>query len=375
MFYAFAQLKTPLAEQAGVTTSDILVAVTGALLIQAFLAPIIGNWIDRYGALIVMSRGLMIGAAGMAALPIIDKLWWIWFCMAPIGLGFAMSSYETAFSAAVQMNEDKARQHISFITFYGGVASSVIWLSIAPLLESFGLTTTCLICAAVLVLMALRTRYLQHNHPFQRTTDGLPMTPFRWVLMTRDERYALIALATSSALEYFVFASTTLLWIAWFTIHFENPGIAIILGALYGPFQTIGRLLEMKFGQGIDARITGIIAFFGVPTALILVQQDSLAYAIIAMIIFGMGHGILTVSFGYVTNMYFGAAVYGRAKGWITTPRAIGNAIGPSVGGVLFLIDSQIFFNYMIGISILSAASFATLFLTAPRKIKSVETK
>ena len=46
--------------------------------------------------------------------------------MVPIGLGFAMSSYETAFSAAVQMDEVKSRKHISFITFYGGVASSVI---------------------------------------------------------------------------------------------------------------------------------------------------------------------------------------------------------------------------------------------------------
>ena len=111
-----------------------------------------------------------------------------------------------------------------------------------------------------------------------------------------------------------------------------------------------------------------MLAFIGVPSALILVQQDSLAFAVVAMMIFGMGHGILTVSFGYVTNMYFSADVYGRAKGWITTPRAFGTAIGPSLGGVLFLMGPDIYFASMIGISILSAACFAALF-SANREI------
>ena len=137
----------------------------------------------------------------------------------------------------------------------------------------------------------------------------------------------------------------------WFKTQFNDLGLAVVLAALYGPFQTVGRLLEMAVGHRFDARITGMIAFIGVPTALILAQQDGLAFAIVAMMIFGMGHGILTVSFGYVTNMYFSADVYGRAKGWITTPRALGTAIGPSLGGVLFLMGPDIFFTSMIGIS------------------------
>ena len=60
LFYAFAQLKIPLAAKIGVDQSEILAAVTGALLIQAFLAPLIGGWIDKFGALTVMRRGLMI---------------------------------------------------------------------------------------------------------------------------------------------------------------------------------------------------------------------------------------------------------------------------------------------------------------------------
>ena len=200
------------------------------------------------------------------------------------------------------------------------------------------------------------------------------MAPFRWALMTRNERRALIALASASALEYLTFASTTLLWITWFTTQFNDVGLAVMLAALYGPFQTVGRLLEMAVGHRFDARITGMLAFIGVPTALILAQQDGLAFAVVAMMIFGMGHGILTVSFGYVTNMYFSADVYGRAKGWITTPRAVGTAIGPSLGGVLFVMGPDIFFASMIGISILSATCFAVLFTAKPRDMHTSAT-
>ena len=369
LFYAFAQLKIPLAANIGVDPSEILAAVTGALLIQAFLAPLIGGWIDRYGALVVMTRGLLIGACGIALLPAVHALWWVWLCMVPIGLGFAMSSYETAFSAAVQIDETKSRRHISFITFYGGVASSVIWLSIAPLLGWFGLQVTCLICAGALLLMGVRTHQLHQKSTFMSSRKKQPLAPFHWSLMSRNERRALFALAAASALEYLTFASTTLLWISWFTVQFNDAGLAVMLAALYGPFQTVGRLLEMKFGHQFDARLTGMVAFIGVPMALLLAQQDGLGFAVAAMMIFGMGHGILTVSFGYVTNMYFSADVYGRAKGWITTPRAVGTAIGPSLGGVLFVMGPDIFFASMIGISILSANCFAVLFAAKPRDI------
>ena len=367
LFYAFAQLKIPLATKIGVAPGEILSAVTGALLIQACLAPMIGGWIDRFGALVVMTRGLLIGACGIALLPAVSAIWWVWLCMVPIGLGFAMSSYETAFSATVQMDESKSRKHISFITFYGGVASSVIWLSIAPLLTWFGYGSHMYGLWHEFGSNGVRTHYLCQKTYVKSSGDSRPITPFNWALMTRNKRRALIALASASALEYLTFTSTTLLWITWFTAQFNDVGLAVMLAALYGPFQTVGRLLEMAVGHRSDARITGMIAFIGVPTALVLAQQDGLGFAVLAMMIFGMGHGILTVSFGYVTNMYFSADVYGRAKGWITTPRAFGTAIGPSLGGVLFVMGPDIFFSSMIGISILSATCFAALFAAKPR--------
>ena len=70
----------------------------------------------------------------------------------------------------------------------------------------------------------------------------------------------------------------------------------------------------MTLGHRFDARKTAVAAFFLVPVALILAQSTSLPVVILSMVMFGMGHGILTVSFGYVTNMYFSAEVYGGQR-------------------------------------------------------------
>ena len=149
-------------------------------------------------------------------------------------------------------------------------------------------------------------------------------------------------------------------------MQFEDAFLAVILASIYGPFQVVGRLAEMKFGHHLDARITGLIAGLLIPLSLISLLAGTLLLAILAMALFGMGHGILTVSFGFVTNLYFGADVYGRAKGWIGTPRVVGLAIGPSIGAFLLAFSEHVFISVMIMFAIMSALLFATLMLIKP---------
>ena len=364
LFYIFAQLKTPLAEAAGVTEAAILAAVTGALVLQSLLAPVVGGWVDRFGALPVMAAGLGIGAAGLLLLPVMASIGWIWLCMLPVGAALSMSTYEVAFGAAVQMDEAASRRNITYITFYGGVASTVTWLSVGPMLAVFGLQATCTAVAAVMLAMSARfialARRVVAAHP-----AGQAPAPFSWRGLNGVERRAIVILAAASALEYLVFAATSLMWINWFTLQF-SPAAAVLLASVYGPFQVAGRLLEMLAARRFDARWTALAAFAVAALAIVLARTDQLPVAVLSMVLFGMGHGVLTITFGYVTNMYFPAGVYGRAKGWISAPRGLGMAVGPSVGGGLFLLDADIFFAAMVAASVCGALVFACLLRLEP---------
>ena len=368
LFYAFAQLKIPLAERLGVHAGDVLVGVTISLLVNGVLAPLVGYWFDRLGALRVLATGLVIGSISLIYLTWCTSFPMFIGAMVILGVGFSMCNYEAAFSAAVQIDETASRRNISIITFYGGVASSLTWLMIAPLMHYFGFVMTMYVLAFIQLVMAvwvvIMSRQTKHHHPERGT---MPMEPFRWTELTRAEKIALITLALSSAFEYLSFGAVALMLIQWYQEVFGVAGLAVLLASIYGPFQVIGRVLEMRFGAKHDARYTAIIAFVMVPTAVMLIQYPSIILVAIGMALFGMGHGILTVSFGYITNMYFRAAVYGRAKGWISTPRALGMAMGPLVAGMLYGYGGEIFLTVMVFTTILAGLIFAAILSVRPR--------
>ena len=139
-----------------------------------------------------------------------------------------------------------------------------------------------------------------------------------------------------------------------------------MLASIYGPFQVVGRVLEMKAGHRLDDRQTDLIAAFLMPVSLMLVEIQSIQMTVLEMALFGMGHGVLTVSFCFVTNLYFRAEIYGRAKGIIATPRAFGAAIGPGVGRLLFRLGSDFYMGLMIAISVGATVLFASLLLLTP---------
>jgi MFS family permease len=227
---------------------------------------------------------------------------------------------------------------------------------------------TMYVLAAILLVMAIWAANIgRHWQRHKADKAGQQVEPFRWSDLTRTEKIALITLALSSAFEYLSFGAVALTLIQWYQELFGMAGIAVLLASIYGPFQVVGRVLEMRYGAKHDARYTAICAFIMVPSAIMLIQYPSMITVIIGMALFGMGHGILTVSFGYITNMYFRAAVYGRAKGWISTPRALGMAMGPLVAGMLYEFGGEVFLTTMVFVTILAGLIFATILTLRPR--------
>ena len=91
LFYLFAQIAEPLSARYQVTPAFVLLGVSFILVIQAPLSPLVGSWVDRYGALRILSIGLALGGAGLAALGWFDHVTGFWLCMGIIGLGSAAS--------------------------------------------------------------------------------------------------------------------------------------------------------------------------------------------------------------------------------------------------------------------------------------------
>ena len=366
LFYAFAQLKTPLAQSTGVNETMILAAVSGALVIQGVLALVIGQWIDRFGGLYIMQGGFLIGAIGLGLLSFYLSFVWICACLVLIGVSYAMCTYEVAFGSAVQLDEPKARRNISIITFYGGIASTVTWMSVAPMLEFLGLQMTCLCLAGLMLFGAWRFWVLSRCYQQEVPQISKTLEPFRWSILTQSEKRVLVTMGSISTLGFLTFTATSMFWINLFSEKFADPALAVVLASLYGPFQVVGRLIEMKFGHRFDARLSGIVATMLMPLALTMIHSDAVEIAVLAMILFGMGQGVLTVTYGFVTNLYFRASVYGRAKGMMIAPRAVIAAMGPSLGGVLYAQGADQFLYVMAGLMLVAMLLMTSLLRLPP---------
>ena len=122
LFYAFAPLKAHIATLLNTSEALVMTILSLAVVTQALLTPLVGSWSDRFGALNVLKIGFLLGAFGFFGLgalefEILTSFYWLGFCFVLIGIGLAMSTYEVAFSVAVQFDEINSRKNISIISF------------------------------------------------------------------------------------------------------------------------------------------------------------------------------------------------------------------------------------------------------------------
>lgn len=337
MFYSFAQIKVELAEKLGLTLETTTMIVSLALFINVLISSYVGYLIDRYGGLKVLSNGLFIGSIGFITLFFTNSFLGFLFSMLLIGISFSSTTYNVAFSAAIQIDDQNSRKNITIITFYGAIASSVCWITIGFLRSYFGLNSIFLMLSLVLFLMGLYflikmnvQKNEKKNNPKKQIEDLVPLA------LSQKEKVIIAILMIFGFTEYLIFSTTALSLINFFTSNFNDASVAIILASTYGPFQLVGRFLEMRFATFLDARLTGLIASTIVPISLIIILIPDFYICIIAMALFGMGHGLLTVTGGYVPNLFFGPRVIGRVKGYIWAPTALGMSCAPFLSGVFY---------------------------------------
>jgi hypothetical protein len=175
-----------------------------------------------------------------------------------------------------------------------------------------------------------------------------------------DTRRATVLLA-------FVFAST---WFVSTAMAAHLPRLlqaggatlagAVAIGALVGPAQVAGRLLELgvlrRVHPFLSARLAALMHPIG---AAVLALAGSPSAAVFA-VLHGAGNGVLTIAKGTLPLVLFGPHGYGERQGLLTQPARVAQALAPWLFGLC--LD-----RWGVGALWLSAAlgmaSFGALFM------------
>ncbi|MFC0190667.1 MULTISPECIES: MFS transporter [Aureimonas] len=331
-YYLPAVLALPIATDTGWPLPWIIGGLTVGLLVSAAASPWIGATIGRAGGRAVLASGAVLLASGLAVLGSAANLPTFLAGWLAMGLGMGMGLYDPAFATLGRLYGSDARSAITTLTLWGGFASTVCWPLSALLVDHLGWRATCLVYAALhlLVSLPLALRFIPRVPPSTVTrsgpgSDGLGVP-------TGDRTFLVLAalLVVSGAIMGLVSVHLLTLLQA----RGETLAAAVTLGAMVGPAQVGARLLEMAGRERHHPLWTLRAAVVLIAVGLCLLAFETSAVAV-AVVLYGAGNGILSIARGTVPLALFGPEAYPTMMGRLARPAQMAQAIAPTAGAAM----------------------------------------
>jgi MFS family permease len=337
----FGVFVAPLRAEFGWTQSATYSALLAVTLTAALLAPLVGTWVDRYGA-----RRLMLIAFSCEALIFASFAWqsadlWSFYAryalLAVLGLG----TTHVAFARVITLWFDQRRGLALGIALSGIGVGGFIWpLFTQSLLEAYGWRTAYLVFAATIAAIAIPLvlgviRDSPQDAPDDATSNGSRSAPRTQDLdgqslsqAVRSGRYWLllttffgIGIAIQSAMVHMI---------PLLTDRGVSPMVAaaaqstMFIAVTFGRLTT-GWLMDRYFAPRVGA-IYVLAPIAGMLT-LAFGAHDYLAFA--AALLIGLAVGAEVDVLAYLTGKYFGRKHFSQVYGSYYGIYSLSGGIGP----------------------------------------------
>jgi MFS family permease len=348
-YYALGVLATPIIEDMGWSRSIVFFGFSVALLAMSAVSTTVGRLIDSKGARPVMTFGSVLSAAGLVALAFAYSEAAYLAAWAFLGIAMRMNLYDAAFAALVQVAPSRGRRAISYLTLFGGFASSVFWPIGHYLAQGVGWRNALLIYAVLNLVVCLPLHWvgLARREPEQtpETTD----TPLATIasgdapLEGRARTLGIVLFAGLMSLNSFVFGALSIHLVPVLQATGLAAAAAVWLASLKGVAQVAGRIVEMTWWRNLHPLTVGRIALGLLPLslALLILGGPSFTTALAFTLIMGAAQGIVTIVRGAVPLALFGVKGYGAVLGLIATPILLVNAFSPPVYALILDVSGH----------------------------------
>jgi MFS family permease len=359
LFYSIGVVGPAIERDLGITPLFLFGAFTAGLLVSGVAAPTAGRMVDARGGRVVLSVGSILGAAAMAILAaapnaVVMVVGWL-----VAGAAMAACLYDPAFATLSQHTGERYRRAVTALTLYGGFASTVFWPLSQVLMDAWGWRATLWIYAATNAFLCLPIHLLfvppRPSSLPRRGAGEAEAMPSR-----HDPRLPWINAAF--ALATFVFGVVAVHMIGLLTARGLDAGEAVTLSMLVGPMQVAGRVIEMTFARRVHAVVVGYVSFalMLVAMLLLLVTRGLGAAAVLFVVAYGCGNGLLTVVRGTAPAELFGREGLGALLGHLSRFASYAKALAPAFYSALLAagLSRDASVGVLVGLGILAAASY-----------------
>jgi MFS family permease len=335
-FYALGALSPDIAADSAWPSTLIFGAFSAALLLSGAISRKAGRSIDVYGGRRMMAAGSVLAATGCAILGFATAEWIYVAGWLVLGVAMRLILYDAAFPSLAQIAGRRARRAISYLSLFGGLASTVFWPVSHVLAEAIGWRGTFLIYAGLHLFICLPLHLLVLRGPpkLEQHTQILgDRFGEKHPLIGPERVHAMTAFAAVVALNGLVFSAISAHIVPLFQGLGFAPALAVTLAALVGPCQVASRIGDIMLGHRIGVMQLGMIAVGLLPLALMVFIGGGFALTagLLFAVLYGMSNGLMTIAKGAVPLSLFGHKDYGLVIGTIVTPQLVLNAIAPTI--------------------------------------------
>jgi predicted MFS family arabinose efflux permease len=333
-FYLPGVLANPIARETGWSYDWVIVGITVGLLVAGIVSPRVGRAIGEHGGRPVLAIGALCLAAGLALLGLASNLGLYLGAWLLIGAGMGAGLYDAAFSTLGAIYGKDARGAITFVTLFGGFASTVCWPLSALLVEHLGWRGACFAYAAMQIGISLPILFLAlPRHREAPRADAATQTG-AGTKLTRPELPVFVLLAAVLTLGSTILSIVGVHLLPLLQARGIDLATAVAIGTLVGPSQVGARVVEMIGGRHYHPIWTmmssAVLVTIG--TALLLAGWTGYAFAVL---LYGAGNGIGSVARGTLPLALFGPARYPVLMGRLALPILVSMALSPLAGAVV----------------------------------------
>ena len=327
-FYLPAILAVPISKSLGIGTEIFFWAFTLALLVSAFLGPVIGKWIDLLGGRKVLPFGNLFFIAGLLVLALSTSVQMLFIAWLLIGVGAAMGNYDAAFATAVNFFGNDANKVIAGITVFVGFSSTISWPLNAFVSDAFGWQSAVLIWAVAHLIIGLPLNLtIPKSEPRTKLVAQKPEARAAKGRVRFD--LLIVVFAVMFALEGFMVASvnTTLPYLLGELG--ASAQVALFAAAILGPSQVLARVLIVVLGKVMSPMRVAAVAFLAHPIGVVLILLFGVDALVPFVILHGISVGLDPFIRGTLPLLFFGPEGFGQRQGYIMMLSKIVGAASP----------------------------------------------
>jgi MFS family permease len=330
LFYAIGVLGPAMTRDLGVSELFLFSAFTAGLLVSGALSPRVGRMVDRHGGRFVLSAGSITAAAALALLAAATHPAGMVAGWLLAGVAMAASLYDPAFATLSQHTGQRYRRAVTMLTLFGGLASTVFWPLSKVLMDAWGWRATWGILAAMNLLICLPIhRFViprwHYEAPSGEAGGQAEVSPAIGTVRLRW-------LSASFAIATFIFTVIAVHLVSLLTAAGLSATQAVGVAMLMGPMQVVGRAIELAFSARVNAVTVGLVAFgLMLVSLLALISVAGMGVAAIVFVVtYGFGNGVLTIVRGTAPAELFGRKGLGSLLGYIAGTGLFARAVAPA---------------------------------------------